>query len=314
MPRRPSPLPSTLPFAVFTAAEARRAGVTVDRLRATDIRRLGYGLYARADVEITEIDVLASQTRIDPLATGRSLSAARHWRFPLPLGVSEWDPDADDPAVLLTAGGHARRSTPLLRWDRRRLHPGDIAVSSGVRLTGRVRTWIDLAQELRVEQLVHIGDHLVRIPRPWAEGRSEPYSTPDELATAVQRHPGPGRPRLREALSLIRVGSDSPAETSLRLAALDAGLPIPELNVRQFADGVDLGEPDLAWPGWKVCVEHEGPHHRTPEQQEKDISRRELRESMGWIEVQTVHRDLHRGCRRGVQRTRAALERRGWRP
>lgn len=314
MPRRPSPLPPSLPYAVFTAAEAREAGVSADRLRAKDLHRIGYGIYARADVKITERDLLTAMTRSGPQIVARGLSAARHWSFPLPWTVQKWVGSPQITPVHLTSGGLVHRDTKLLRWNRQHLRDEEIVTDSGLRITNRVRTWLDLAQELSLDDLVRIGDHLVRMPRPWAEHRHDPFATPAELVTAIANYPGPGRPQLRTALELTRVGSDSAAETTLRLAAGRAQLPAPELNVRQYAGTVDLGEPDLAWPEWKVCIEHDGPSHRTSEQQEKDIRRRERREAHGWIEVQTVAADLRYGCRRGVQRMIEALEKHGWRP
>lgn len=313
MSRRPSPLPPTLPFAVFTTAEAQRAGVSTDRLRAQDLRRLGYGIHARADVELTETAIITALTRNDPMAVARGQSAARHWGLPLPRPIQAWSIGSQAASIQMTANGHVRRGTRLVHWNRQRIRDEEIVTIGALRVTDRVRTWLDLAQELTRDQLVEIGDHLARHPRLGLEHRSRPYATLQQLGTAVREHPGPGRPLLRQALELIRVGSDSPAETRLRLAAARADLPDPELNNRQFDGARDLGEPDLAWPLWRVCVEHDGPRHRTPEQQEKDIARRERREAANWIEVQTVAADLHKGCRRGVRRLEEALARHGWR-
>lgn len=315
MPRRPAPLPSSLPHAVFTVAEATEARVSIDRLRSGDLRRLGYGIYTRNDVALTEADLLMALTRTVPGAVARGLSAARYWKFPLPIRSQQWHAEPQVTPVHLTANGVAHRDTSILRWNRQCVPDTDIATIGDLRITGRVRTWLDLAQALPLDELVKIGDHLVRIPRPWAEqGRSRPYATPGQLSAAIRGYRSPGRPRLREALDLVRVGSDSPAETSLRLATLRAGLPLPVLNERVSENGVDLGEPDLAWPEWKLCVEHDGPDHLTKEQQERDIRRRERREAQGWVELQTVSVDLRHQGRRGVQRIAEALRRRGWRP
>lgn len=314
MPRHPSPLPPSLPHAVFTTSEARLAGVSIDRLRAKDLTRLGYGIYARTDASLTEAEILSAITRHDPLVVARGLSAARYWKLPLPMRRQKWEPAPRMTPIHLTADGLVHRDTKLLRWNRQRPRPEEIVTISDLRVTNRVRTWLDLAQELSLEQLVKIGDHLVRIPRTWAEDRHEPFATPAQLRASVRAYPGPHRPLLRQALELIRVGSDSPAETTLRLAAGRAGLPVTTLNVRQFEGDLDLGEPDLSWPEWKVCVEHDGPAHRTPEQQERDIRRRERREAHGWIEVQTVAVDLYDGCQRGVRRMTEALTKHGWRP
>ena len=314
MPRRPAPLPASLTSPVFTAAEARRLGVTIDRLRAGDLVRLGYGLYARKDAELTERAVLGALLREDHQIVVSGRSAARLWKMPLPLEMERWEATPQMSVMDMSLQGRVRRNRPYLRWTRRPLRGEDIVDVDGLRITSRVRTWLDLTVHLHRDQLVIIADHLVRHPRPWAEGRNTPYATPDILAAAIEAHPGRGRPLLREALSLARIGSDSPAETRLRLAAARAGLPGPVLNRRQFEGRADLGEPDLAWPDWKVCLEHDGRDHRTKAQQEKDIARRERREQHGWIEVQTVANDLTDGCRRGIERLTAVLRRRGWEP
>lgn len=157
-----------------------------------------------------------------------------------------------------------------------------------------------------------IGDHLVRTPRAGIERRTKPFATIAQLRHLAQRYRGRGAVRLRDALDMVIVGSDSPSETMLRLAILRAGLPVPQANVEIFDGGISLGQPDLAWPKWRVCVEHEGPHHRTPRQQDRDIDRGELRRDRGWIEVQTTARDLRYDCSRAVARVEEKLRQRGW--
>lgn len=314
MPRRPAPLPASLAHPVFTAAEARRLGVTIDRLRSNDLARLGYGLYARKGIELTEREVLGALLREDHQIVVSGRSAARFWEMPLPLAMEQWVAMPQMTVMDLSLQGRVRRNRPYLRWSTRPLRGEEIVDVEGVRVTSRIRTWLDLARDLERDQLVIIADHLVRNPRPWAEGRRAPFASPADLAAAIEALTGRGRPLLRDALSLARIGSDSPAETRLRLAADRAGLPSPVLNRRLIEGRSDLGEPDLAWPEWKVCLEHDGRDHRTKAQQEKDIARRERREQHGWTEVQTVANDLADGCRRGIERLTSALRRRGWEP
>ena len=314
MARRPAPLPSSLPHHAFTSSEARRHGITIDRLRASDLVRLGYGLYARKDVELTEQAVLGALLREDHQIVVSGRSAARTWQFPLPFEMQHWSATPQMTVMDMALQGRVRRNRPYLRWTRRSVSPSEIVEMDGLRVTDRVRTWTDLALELGKDELVFIADHLVRHPRPWAEDRHSPYATPEELADAIEARTGRARTLLSEALQLARIGSDSPAETQLRLAAGRAGLPEPVLNRRLLEGRVDLGEPDLAWTDWKVCLEHDGRDHRSKAQQEKDIGRRERREQHGWVEVQTVANDLTDGCRRGIARLTDALRRRGWEP
>ncbi|MEE1617804.1 hypothetical protein [Brachybacterium sp. J153] len=347
MPRRPSPIPPALPRPVFTASEARAVGVSTDRLRAQDIRRLAYGLYAVADVDLSERAVLTAITRTDPDAVVSGFSAARLLGLPLPSWVAPPRPAAGGSSApkagyILSAGadsGLPRASTPsptyvataepgapmlhltsqrtrrdhsFIRWREQTLPAEQILTVGDLRLTDRVRTWLDLGTELRREELVAVADHLVRRPRSWAENRSDPYATLEQLAEAVEEHPGRGRPRLREALALSRVGADSAAETTARLALGRAGIPEAELNREIVEDGVGLGEPDLSWPRWRVCLEYDGAHHRRREQHRFDIRRREQRERHGWIEVQAMADDLADGFRSTVRRLERALREHGW--
>ncbi|WP_157975619.1 hypothetical protein [Brachybacterium sp. YJGR34] len=221
------------------------------------------------------------------------------------------------PPVHLLAGRSRRRSSARVVWHRRQPRdpgagPSGVVLDEGTRVTSRLQTWQDLAAVLSAEDLTIIGDHLVRIPRDIYEGRTGPHCTVEDLVRAAARCRGPGAKRLRQAVADVRVGSDSPAETRLRLAVRAAGLPEPVLNRTLNLPGAWLGTPDLAWPEWKVCVEHEGAHHREEKQFDSDITRTENRQEMGWLEVRTVATDLRDSCARGVARIARALREHGW--
>ncbi len=125
----------------------------------------------------------------------------------------------------------------------------EVEFHDGLWITTRVRTWLDCARLMSVDELVVVADHLVRVPREAFEGRSEPYATMPELAAMLDRHKGtPGIVKAREALRLARVGSDSPQETKVRLACGRAGLPEPEINVpTTLSPGVSR-TPDQSYP------------------------------------------------------------------
>ena len=115
------------------------------------------------------------------------------------------------------------------------------------------------------------------------------------------------------------MSSDSPPETALRLAMVAAGLPEPLANAaaQQEVEGgriIDLGEPDLHWPQWKIALEHDGPTHLDRRQQAKDVARGDRRREAGWVELRTTADDLPQGCLRAVQKVRRELLRRGWSP
>ena len=102
-------------------------------------------------------------------------------------------------------------------------------------------------------------------------------------------------------------------------AMVAAGLPEPLANAparQELAGGevVELGEPDLHWPQWKLALEHEGPSHLDRRQQELDIDRGDRRRDAGWVELRTTAKDLRAGCAPAVAKVRRELVRSGWRP
>ncbi|WP_010534464.1 hypothetical protein [Brachybacterium squillarum] len=301
---------------VFTTGEAHALGVGPQRLRAPDILTVVRGFRARRDVPYTVRDVVAALQRGRPTIVACGLTAAHLWGLPLPPDQGrrgDRSPLREEALELNEAGSH-RRPRPGIIWHHREYAPAQVVLRTGLRLTTRVTTWRDLGAVLPVDHLVIIGDHLVRVPRPGLEGRDEPYATVEDLRAVLRDWSGRGARALRDAVELIRVGSDSPAETRLRLACARAGLPPPRRNERIHGDGVDPGVPDSSWDEWRVCAEHEGPSHLTPGQLERDIERGERRRRHGWIEVRTTARDLRAGGARAVHRITEALRSRGWSP
>lgn len=347
MVRSPTPLPAGLGHAVFTTREARGHGVSPDRLRAGDLVSLGRGLWALRSREVTEAEIVAAHCRVHPAAFAAGITAAHLWDFPLPGALGDKvvtapvrSARADGQLVQTSEVGTVDRrihlattawrplGTDLIRWSGSSLSRDQlsalvplkqVAIDQVVPLTSRIRTLLDLGSVLQPEALTVIGDHLVRRPRPRFEGRTQPFATIEQLQTAAEEHTGRGVRAVRAAMKMVRMSSDSPAETRLRLAFLRAGLPEPVANSRLRVavapgDGlIDLGEPDLQWPQWRVVLEHEGPSHLRPEQLARDIERTERRRDAGWLEVRTTARDLRHECRSAIVRTRAALASRGWR-
>ncbi|GAB3538260.1 hypothetical protein GCM10027403_24220 [Arthrobacter tecti] len=196
------------------------------------------------------------------------------------------------------------------------MYADEVTTVDGVNVTTRERTWLDLAARLPVHDLVVIADHLIRIPRSNLEGRSEPHSTLERLQDMINRHAGKrGVRRAREALALARIGADSPPETLLRLALVDAGLPEPKLNVPISDEaGNEHHQPDLSYPEYRVGIEYEGSGHSDPEQVARDIARAERYGRLGWAEVRISKRHMVNDAKAAVAKVRSALIAAGWRP
>ncbi|WP_394216469.1 endonuclease domain-containing protein [Brachybacterium vulturis] len=325
MTRRPAPLPESLPWRVFTRAEALRAGVLPGRLRRSDIARLRPGLLRRVGAPIGEADIASALCRDDPRAVVVGVSAARILGLPLPSPLETWRSGIP---VQVSIPGGAVSSDRVVRWRGLVLAPDQVwsprlefvptadepaRTPLPVRMTTRVRTWRDLAGTVPAFFLVAIGDHLVRRPRPGLEpGREEPWCTLDELRRMCT---GRDTRALRHAVEQVRVGADSPRETLLRLAFLRAGLPEPQLNAPLTGvDGNRGHQADFLWPEYRVCAEYEGRHHSDPEQVSRDIERARRVEKAGWVEVRLHHHDVSEDCAVAVRLVRDALKARGWRP
>lgn len=101
----------------------------------------------------------------------------------------------------------------------------------------------------------------------------------------------------------------------MRLILEDAGLPEFVVNYpMRNALGSTVAWADLACEAYRVCIEYDGDHHLTPEQQAKDMARDAKVAEMGWAQVKLNRLDLQEGGWRVVAKVRKALLRQGWRP
>ncbi|WP_427016946.1 hypothetical protein ACQCSX_19975 [Pseudarthrobacter sp. P1] len=311
--RRLPPLPSALASAPFTVADALASGVPYDHLRHRQILHLSRGI-ARVGPPDDDGLPLALLARPYSRVTGYSAvshaTAFRIWALPGFL------PGADEDTI------HVARQSPHgiprrrgATGHRLQFFDDEVECLDGLWITTRVRTWLDCARRMTVDELTVAADHLLRSPRPEFEGRSQPYALPGDLAGILDRHWGtPGIRKARLALEQARIGSDSAPETRLRLAVVRAGLPEPELNVPVTLAGDVTRIPDESFPGFKVAVEYEGSHHSDPNQVERDIAREEDFASAGWIQVRISKRHMKNEASTAVKKVRDALWLCGWRP
>src|SRR3954447_12755560 len=223
-----SPLPAHLVSVPFTVSEARAASLSRGRLRSSDLASAGRLLYLPASWEF-ELPLLArALSAATPGAWVSHLTAA----ILLGLWLPAWFQDCRDlhlskPKSLPQVRRHGVIGHTVLAYD------DEIMVWEGIRISTPARTWLDLARVLPLQDLVAMGDQVIRQPREELELRYEPWSTVQDLREMLRRHPKmQGIVKARAAVDLIRLGADSAPETFLRLAMMDAGLPEPELQVQ----------------------------------------------------------------------------------
>jgi hypothetical protein len=223
--------------------------------------------------------------------------------------------EPNDMFHIIRPEGAAHLNRPHVIVHRMKLYDDEVTVHQGIPVTTPERTWLDLAELLTVDELVAAGDSCVRVPRPEFDGRDMPLCTIADLQRMIDRHKGKrGLRKAKEAIKMVRVGSDSPQETLLRLAVVRAGLPEPELNVPIIAeDGTRHHEPDLSYRKYRIGIEYEGEHHGEELQVVRDISRSERYSALGWTEVRISKRHMPNDAKPAVAKIRTALIQAGWR-
>jgi len=189
----------------------------------------------------------ALRTVLAPAQRFSHLTAAELHGMRLPEGVRR--------AIHVTGRGVARGvRRPGVIGHRSSLPVTPVRIA-GLPVSPLLIAWAECAELLTVEELVVVGDGLVR--------RRDPPATVGELEHVVRsRGSRRGAARLRAALDLIRPGTDSARETMLRLAVLGAGFPAPEVNAPLLDDrGTVVAHGDLVWPRERVVLEYDGRHH-----------------------------------------------------
>ncbi len=216
---------------------------------------------------------------------------------------------------LIRPAGAAHLNRPHIVVHRMKLYGDEVTTVDGIPVTTPERTWLDMAELLTVDELVALGDSCVRVPRTAFEDRDMPHCGVVDLQRMIDRHKGKrGLRKAKEAIELVRVGSDSPQETLLRLAVVRAGLPEPDLNVPIIgADGGRHHEPDLSYRKHRIGIEYEGEHHGEEGQIVRDIARSESYQALGWTEVRISKRHMLDDAKPAVAKIRAALLQAGWR-
>ncbi len=175
------------------------------------------------------------------------------------------------------ASGQRRVDTLGVQAHHVDLSRSDVVELHGLRVTSVERTWCDLAAaRLTLAELVAAGDRAI-----W---RRSPRTTLAALQRNIDGYQGRRGSRLmRVAFGLLSDAADSPPESELRVAIIDAGFPPPAVNLPLETPGGERYSPDLSWPELKVAIEYEGDQHRLDrEQWNHDIRRFAALQDAGW--------------------------------
>ncbi|MFE6235765.1 hypothetical protein [Cellulosimicrobium sp. NPDC057862] len=181
----------------------------------------------------------------------------------------------------------------------------ETTIAHGIPVTSPAQTWLHLAHTLPPDDVVVLADSMTR--------RKDPATTVGELRRLMDMtYKMRGIVRCREAIDLVRPGTDSSMETRTRLLLVQAGLPCPQVNFPAH-DGAGrfLALPDLSYPELRIAIEYDGDIHRTdPATWRRDVERRQRLGDADWIIVTATADDVLRHPERLVRRVRAARGRR----
>lgn len=321
MPRVRRPLPEALDR-VFTRSEARAAGVASRRLDAPDVEHLAFGVYRRVprapDASPHPAATWRSRQRDLARATQRSLpehaffcgrTAAVLWNLPVPAGTDE----------RVEVGAIVPDRPPEragIRGIRLQAHLASRTTLSGTPVIGAADLWCTLGPRLADDDLVALGDAIVRRERIPGTKRLKrpPLADIEALERAANAGRRAGIARLRRALQLLSPDSASAPETHLRLRCRAWGFPKPELNSDVLdANGRLLGCSDLVFRDYRVALEYEGDHHRVDARQwDRDIAKMREYTQAGWMVIRVTSRMLYRDDFALRMTIEQALLQRGW--
>ncbi len=280
----------------YSLASARANGLTRGQLRGPGFVRLAHDLVVRLDDAIDRVEALRYLAGVLP-----SDAAWSHGTAAALLGAPA------DPPRLHHVALTPRRVLPQrneLVVHSRALEQQDVVEHHGLRVTSGAQTFLDLAPTMWPDELVAVGDALLRAGRMTSEELTERLARADRVRGVV---------RARACAPLLSPLSMSRPESVIRYWVLTSDLPTPQAQI-PIRDrwGVVRAHADLGFEEWKVALEYEGRQHADDDQFGRDIDRYSLMAADGWVALRFAKRHLSPSV--VLDRTRRTLVSRGWRP
>jgi hypothetical protein len=241
-------------------------------LKARSLERVWHGIYCcrepTDEIRLRGLDLSCGSTVAVCLATAASLFG--------------FDTEHPQDLHVLNPSHHQLRPVDGLVVHRR---DGAPLVMVGARpATSPAWTAVEVARGLRRPRALATLD---------AALRSETCSR-GELWRAATRQAGRrGIVAVRELLLHADPRAESPMESEARLAMIDGGLPIPELQYEIVDGNGDLRRVDFAWPDHRLAVEYDGVDwHSEPDAIRRDRRRQAAIQDIGWTVMAIVFDDV----------------------
>jgi len=274
------------------------------QVRSKSIKRAKMnGLYFAAETKFDEMDVLRAVCRKYPRAWVSYYSAARVHGLWIPRELPQ------DQIHVSVEYPHSRiRRAGLVSHESR--NSRNLIDLGPLRITSPARTVMDLARFLSTDDLTALIDQLIRLPRLAFEGIERPLMTLAEWNSELDTFHGTGKKKLVVATKQARIGSDSRAESLLRLEIIRSGLPEPELQLTFGHMGIPGFSADMGYKKLRIAVHYDGRDHRNATQHHGDNSRDYYLEKAGWRNLRCSAVDFNEGFKTFCQRLRLVIEER----
>ena len=254
-------------------------------LNSGSLERMWQGIYCRGEAD----DALRLR--------GLDLSCGTAVAVCLGTAAAVYGFDTEEPAALhvLSPPGSRLRSADGLVVHRRDGAP--LSVVAGRRATGPAWTAVEVARGLRRPRALATLDAALRSGtcnrvELWraavAQAGRRGIVAVRELSPASGRCP-----------HLLADGlAESPMESEARLAMIDGGLPVPELQYEIVDGNGELRRVDFAWPEQRVAVEYDGlDWHSGADAMRRDRKRAAALLDVGWVVIAIVFEDVrYRAC------------------
>jgi hypothetical protein len=291
--------PEHLRWGIFRGSIAVEDGhLTPTQLRSGAWRRLRRDVYVDSRLELDHSLACHAAALILPeriCFSGRSAAYL--------YGVKHAAAYGDDVHVTVSP---ASRISPHLgvKVHVTQLDERDHEMIDDLPVTSVSRTAWDLGAFLPLKAAMPIIDTLL----------AQKLVTPEELAGYAEEKKGRrGCRRAAHAFAISDGGAQSPPESELRVAAIEAGLPWPVTQHPVQVSGGLVLHPDLAWPEYRVAQEYDGLWHGEPDQFHLDRERLNLLAGAGWLVLHVTSKRLYKDLPGVIQELRTALHGRGWR-
>ena len=145
-------------------------------------------------------------------------------------------------------------------------------------------TAVEVARSLRRPRILATLDAALRSGR---------CTRPELWRSAADQAGRRGIVSVRDLIPLADGRAESPMESEARLAMIDGGLPIPELQYEIVDGNGELRRVDLAWPEYRVAVEYDGlDWHSGADAMRRDRRRSAALMDVGWVVIAIVFEDV----------------------